>query len=317
MQMTGPGIHRDICAAEYHADPCESPSLSSSVAGLLVDQTPKHAWTAHPRLNPDFKRAASPAMNLGSVAHEMLLGKGAGFEISHYDDYRAKAAQIWRDDVVACGKIPIKAADFSAAFRMAEAARWAVSEIPGAEAAFERGIAEPVTIWRDPVENALCRCMDDWLDQEGGCVYDLKTTGTGLSDHALQARIDGNSGAGLDLRAAFHLRGLESTLIPPPDPYVVRKFFLGDFIAEGPPTRVYHPPQLTWRWVFMESEPPFECRVVEMDDMTRKIGMLKAARAIALWAQCLKDNKWPGYPRKIEQLEYRDWAADKWLEIEI
>ena len=79
---------------------------------------------------------------------------------------------------------------------MMEAARRAVSEIPGAEFAFERGVAEPVTIWRDTIENTLCRCMDDWLDQEGGCIYDLKTTALGLSDHGIQARIDGNSGAG-------------------------------------------------------------------------------------------------------------------------
>ena len=76
------GIHHDITAADYHSDCCDEPSLSSSIAGLLIDQTPKHAWTAHPRLNPNFKPESSPAMNLGSVAHELLLGKGGGFEIS-------------------------------------------------------------------------------------------------------------------------------------------------------------------------------------------------------------------------------------------
>ena len=87
--------------------------------------------------------------------------------------------------------------------------------------------------------------------------------------------------------------------------------------TDKPSPRVYRPPQLTWRWVFVESVPPFECRVVEMDDMTRKVGNFKAERAIKLWAECLAANKWPGYPRKIETMEYRDWAADRWLEIEV
>ena len=33
----------------YHADPCPSPSLSSSIANLVIDKSLMHAWRAHPR----------------------------------------------------------------------------------------------------------------------------------------------------------------------------------------------------------------------------------------------------------------------------
>src|SRR5260221_5320495 len=49
-----PGLY-DIADADYHADCCAVPSLSSSIVKLLDQQTPLHAWQAHPRLNPRFE----------------------------------------------------------------------------------------------------------------------------------------------------------------------------------------------------------------------------------------------------------------------
>ena len=40
----------------YHADPADAPSLSASIAKILIAETPLHAWTAHPKLNPNFVR---------------------------------------------------------------------------------------------------------------------------------------------------------------------------------------------------------------------------------------------------------------------
>ena len=48
-------IHTDISAEAYHADPAPEPSLSSSVAKILVNLSPAHARIAHPRLNPDYR----------------------------------------------------------------------------------------------------------------------------------------------------------------------------------------------------------------------------------------------------------------------
>jgi hypothetical protein len=73
------GLHPAISADAYHADPAPAPSLSSSIAKTILHQTPRHAWFEHPRLNPNFEPKDDSKFDLGSVAHELLLGKGAGF----------------------------------------------------------------------------------------------------------------------------------------------------------------------------------------------------------------------------------------------
>ena len=51
--MTLPaGLHLGVIEAEYHADPAPEPSLSRSLAHTLLTRSPRHAWQAHPRLNP-------------------------------------------------------------------------------------------------------------------------------------------------------------------------------------------------------------------------------------------------------------------------
>jgi hypothetical protein len=159
---------------------------------------------------------------------------------------------------------------------MAKSLRIVLAEIPGAEAAFSQGRAETVVLWRD-VGGPLCRAMLDWWDQP--ITWDLKTTGNGLSDRALRMWI----ATGLDLQGAFYMRGLE-TAVPE---------------LAG---------RVKWRWVFVETEAPFEARIVEMDGATRAYGDRKAALSIAKWRKCLAEDKWPGYPRVIEHIDYAAWS---------
>jgi hypothetical protein len=284
--VIGPGVYYDIAAADYHADPCEEPSLSSSIANLLLTKTPAHARIAHPKLNPDFARSTNAAMDLGSVAHEILLGKGAGFEISPFDDYRTKEARTWRDDVLARGLIPIKAGDHARAQQMAKAVHERVARTAEAAGVFWLGRPETVIVWRD--NDTMCRAMIDWLYPDFSQVYDLKTTGSGLGNRALQSKI----ASGLDVQAAFYLRGLEHVM---PD----------------------HAGRFVLRWVFVEDEEPFESRIIELDATTRALGERKCSWAIETWKRCLWANDWPGYPRKIERLEYPAWAENAWLAREV
>ncbi len=48
-----PGLHR-LEAEACHRDPAPAPSLSSTLARLLLRRSPAHAWHASPRLNPDW-----------------------------------------------------------------------------------------------------------------------------------------------------------------------------------------------------------------------------------------------------------------------
>src|ERR1700677_1036911 len=85
----------NLSAEAYHADPCPTASLSSSIAGILLDQSPSHAWLAHPRLNPNYVReSADSRFDLGSAAHMMLLEQREDRIVRvSADDWRTKAAK--------------------------------------------------------------------------------------------------------------------------------------------------------------------------------------------------------------------------------
>jgi hypothetical protein len=147
--MIVPGLYHNIAASDYHADPCAEPSLSSSIANLLLAKTPAHARLAHPRLNPEVQESPNAAMNLGSVAHEILLGKGGGFSVAPFDDYRTKEARAWRDETIANGRTPIKNDDYVIAGEMAKAVMIRMYSTPNAGRAFLVGDAETVVVWRE------------------------------------------------------------------------------------------------------------------------------------------------------------------------
>ena len=65
---------------DYYRDPCAVPSLSQSIAHTLVTQSPLHAWSEHPRLG-NQRKPASKAMDVGSLIHKLVLGKGVDVEI--------------------------------------------------------------------------------------------------------------------------------------------------------------------------------------------------------------------------------------------
>ena len=85
-----------------------TPTLNASVAKILHSQTPKHAWLAHPRLNPEYRESHDTKFDLGSAAHAMLLQPERDLvAIGAFDDYKTKAAQLWKAEVYEAGRIPI------------------------------------------------------------------------------------------------------------------------------------------------------------------------------------------------------------------
>ena len=92
----------------YHQDPCPTPSLSSSVAKVLLRQSPAHAAMQHPKLNNNYVNAESSRFDLGTIAHALLLEDDSSRLITiEADDWRTKAAKEARDAARAEGKIPI------------------------------------------------------------------------------------------------------------------------------------------------------------------------------------------------------------------
>ena len=79
----------------YHQDPCPTPSLSSSVAKVLLRQSPAHAAMQHPKLNNNYVNAESSRFDLGTIAHALLLEDDSSRLITiEADDWRTKAAKF-------------------------------------------------------------------------------------------------------------------------------------------------------------------------------------------------------------------------------
>jgi hypothetical protein len=287
-RVAAPGFYR-MTVAQYHADPCPTPSLSASIAKVLLDKSPRHAWTAHPRLNPDFDPPDDAKFDFGSAAHEIMLGMGAGIVEVDADSWRTKAAQAERDEILAAGKQPILSKDMVRAEEMVVAARAQLADCDLGHVFADPGRSEVVMVWQD--EGGIwCRAMLDWHAFEGAglTVYDLKTS-TSAHPSALGFKI---ADLGYEVQAGFYERGL-ATLMPE---------LLG---------------RITWRWVFVEAAPPFALTVCELDGAGKVIGAKKAAAAVALWRRCMETGQWPAYGAGVYRVTYPMRSEEQWTEREM
>ena len=200
------GIHT-ISAEDYHADPCEAPSLSASLAKILCGKTPAHARLKHPRLTPRTPDQPTPAMDLGTAVHALILQPELAEQlivVVEANSWRSNAAKDERDSAWANGLTPLLPPAFETATKMADAARIQIEE--HSADIFEDGLAEQVLVWQDD-GGIWCRSRLDWLRDDHRSVDDLKTTGAGASPIDLQRRVFSD---GWDIQAAFYLRGMKA-----------------------------------------------------------------------------------------------------------
>lgn len=276
----GVGEH-DIPADQYHGDPCETPSLSASLAALLVDGTPAHAWEASPRLNPNYEPTTASHFDLGTAAHEVLLGKGQGIYVVDADSWRTKAAKEEQERARSEGLTPLLRKDADRVENMVGSAIVQLKE-RGLWDTFEKAAPERTLIWESG--GVMNRCMVDKIDHENRIAWDLKTT-SGMADPDLWLNRD--MGHGVDIRAAHYLDGLTAV----------------------------HGPGWRYRFLVVETKPPhLIAPPIELTEHTLHIGREKLALARSRWAASLADDKWPGWPEGIVRLEPRIFHETRWEE---
>lgn len=282
----------EIDEAEYHADPAPEPSLSNSIGQILLERCPRAAWWAHPRLNPQFRSDESATMDRGTVAHTLLLGRGAAFSVIEADDYRSKAAQMERDALRAAGRVPILHKHHEAASAMAIEARKQLKDIEGGQWAFnpEYGDIELCALSRDPVGCWLRTLIDFYGAKvpDGPVCWDYKTTAANVNPTALGARMDD----GWAFQAAFQERVIV-TLKPELAGRIKHKFFV------------------------QENAEPYLCSVVEASSAARTIAHKKVAAAVAIWKACIERGVWPAYPRVSTAIGGAAWKEAAWLSREL
>lgn len=269
-----PGIYTDMPAADYHADPCAAPSLSASIAKILVGQSPLHAWHAHPRLNPDYEPEESAQFDLGSAAHALLLEGDDRMQVIDAPDYRKKEAQEARDAAREAGKHPVllkQYADVAEMVRLAQEALYECSDL--GNLSLKDGSPEPTLIWQE--RGVWCRARLDFLPNDRSVILDYKTT-TDSTPAAFSRQI---SRMGYHVQAAFYERGLQKVLE-----------------VEAP-------------FVLMAQEVnrPFAVSFHGCAPTLMEIARAMVSDAIRVWGACLEADKWPGHSRRIHWAEAAAW----------
>jgi hypothetical protein len=274
-----------VDAAAYHADQlADQPTLSSSIAKLLVEASPAHARAAHPKLNPNLQRDDEPKFDMGTCVHALLLQGETVFEHLAFPDWRTSAAKEARDLARAHGRIPLLTKDADRVLEMVDAVRTQIAELQVDPLPFTDGAPEQTIVWEE--DGVLCRARLDWLRDDYTVCDDLKTTSRYANPEAWQRGPLYDHGA--DLQAALYLRGIRAVF--------------------GVDAR--------WRWIVVETSPPYALSVVAPTAAVLAIGDAKVDLALRKWKHALATDNWPAYPTTVVEAELPAYIESRWLERE-
>lgn len=278
-------IIRDMGAETYFADPCPRPSLTQSIAKLLLDRSPGHAWQEHPRLNPNYEDDDEKKFDIGNVAHSLLIGRGKNVARLEFDNWQTKAAKEARAEHRARGILAVLAAQYD---RAAAMARKALDQLAGSEFpdAFKEGDGEVVITWE---EGPTCfRTMIDWLASPV-LILDYKSSGLSCSPYDVADR---PSAMGWDVQAAFHERALNAL----------------DQDGIGRRRHIY---------INQEDQPPHALSIVEISESDLTLGRKKLAMALDVWQRCMATGQWPLYGVETIKSRPRPYLENRTIEREV
>lgn len=273
----GVGIH-DIAAERYHADPCGTPSLTRSIAHTILSQSPMHAWHQHPALNPNYQPRHESKFDIGTAAHAILFGGHEKLCIVDAKDWKTNLAKEAREIARSNGLTPILKKHEISIRKMVEVCHEAIadSELKGV---LDYGFTELVLIWEE--KGILCRAMIDWINPKLQMVIDYKTTETSEPERWSRGHI---SQLGYDLQQDFYSRAVKEFYDI--DPYTQKTTFV---------------------FIVQEIRPPYAVSFVSLNEQYKMLAYDRTDRALALWSECLADDKWPGYPKRVAYAEPAKW----------
>lgn len=282
------GIHK-LTSEQYHSDGlCPEPSLSSTIAKILISETPRHAWTASSRLNPAHVSVEKATFDVGRACHRVVLGAGDEY-VEIPEDLLAsngatstKEAKAFIADAREAGKTPLKTDVLGDVLLMADSVGERLDKmgiVLNPSRSEMAAFARVGDIWN--------RCMIDNAPEDARLpLYDLKTTAGSVHPDALARTV---ATYGYDVQALHYLQTWKA--------------------ATGEDRR--------FQFIFVEKSAPYEVGVVELyNDGTMRPASdyqpdeqltgdwfadadQKLTRARRQWRHCLDTGVWPGYPARV------------------
>jgi len=280
-----PGCY-DIPQAEYLADPCDDPSLSSGIIKTLLNASPAHAWREHPKLNPNYAATHKAEFDIGIAFHDLFLEGWDRAEVIAADSYRTNEAQLARQAAYAAGKVPLLTKHYDAVQAMAKAATAQLATHDEASRIFKDGQSEQTLIWDE--DGVKARARLDWKPDRAALFGDLKSTGVSANPDVWISRQ--LFATGCDIQAAWYCRGIRATLgIDRPQ----------------------------FRFVVVETEPPYALSVIAVGEAVMDLANKKIDQALRIWSECLALDLWPAYPNQTAWADLPPWLATRWEESRI
>lgn len=284
--ITKSGIY-NLTESEYHSDPCPQPSLSSSIAKILLAQSPLHGWMASPRLNPNWEPVNKKTFDIGRAAHREVLGKGGDWTIIPPDILASngaastKEAKAFVEDARSRGLTPIKTDEADCVKTIALNMRTRLSAMG---ITLDPEYSETAAIAQ--IDDVWCRCLvDNAPKNPRSPLYDLKTTTDANPDKIVRAIME----YGYDIQAQHYRE--------------VWKAATGEDRA--------------FRFIFVEKTEPHEICVIELSGEDLAMAEKRIRRAREIFRNCLELNSWPGYPLDVVQVKLPEFYQARWLEREV
>lgn len=295
VQRSGWGLYTDIEAVDYHLDPAPEPSISNSLMDPLLTKTPRDFAWGHPRrqeLVPGWTadpeaRKATIAMVRGDVVHQLALGKGRGYAVGEFKDWRTKAAQAFKEEAEEDGLTPIIQEKFEEAQVLAEIVREAIKRaLDGADYQTEvvfmyQEMTDFGPIWVRGMMDVYCPERAIILDPKiTAQLYDGK-----IERHALNM--------GWDRQAALYQRAIGLIF-----PELAGRVTFGD--------------------VLVNPDPPHVSRLWAPERMWIGSSARQCLMAFERYGECFSRKVWPGFPgNKIERGPMPAWEDKRRTEQEL
>jgi hypothetical protein len=269
--ITEPGVY-PMSHAEYLADPVPGGSLSSSGARMLLPPSCP-ALYRYRQDHPEHK----DVFDVGTAAHQLVLGTGPEIVVVDAPDWRSKAAKEARDEARTAGDVALLLDDYSRVVFMAEAIR----RHPLAGPLLARSDVQPeqTLIWHDGEFGIWRRAR---LDAHRSASRRLLVTDYKTARSADPGQFARSAASyGYHAQASWYLDAVQAVL--------------GERDA-------------AFLFVVQEKEPPYLVTVCELDYPSVQAGHALNRRAMEVYRDCREADVWPGYTDDVALISLPAWA---------
>lgn len=279
--ITAPGVY-DLTLDQYLGQSADTWSFSSSDAQVVAGLEP--LTPAHLRAKWAEPRRRARNADFGTAIHCMVLEPlrtSSQVVVIDAANYKKDKPAAEADAVLAEGRTPLLIADYERAKVVADK----VLHHPRIGKWLSAGLAEHSFFAKDEKCGIYLKARPDFFTRDR-ILLDLKSVGCASNKFIKNRITDG----GWFMQAPWYCDVVE---------------------------RVQHEPPEDYFWICIEQDEPHAIRIIRPPAGTLAIGASENAKALTVFAECARTNKWPEYADEIEtDLGLNDFAHYRLAEAE-